>query len=49
MIVMFMTPKVGNMVDRLAILLAVFLSFFLMAPSIYLPMSFVLEQMVILC
>tara|TARA_B100001750_G_C15367243_1_gene525401 strand:- start:333 stop:794 length:462 start_codon:yes stop_codon:yes gene_type:complete len=33
MIVMFMTPKVGNMVDRLAILLAVFLSFFLMAPS----------------
>ena len=30
---MFMTPKIGNMVDRLAILLAVLLSCFLMVPS----------------
>ena len=30
---MFMTPKIGNMVDRLAILLAVLLSCCLMAPS----------------
>ena len=33
MVVMFMTPKIGNMVDRLAILLAVLLSCFLMVPS----------------
>ena len=33
MVVMFMTPKIGNMVDRLAILLAVLLSCFLMLPS----------------
>ena len=33
MVVMFMTPKIGNMVDRLAILLAVLLSCFLMGPS----------------
>ena len=32
-VVMFMTPKIGNMVDRLAILLAVLLSCCLMAPS----------------